>query len=514
MWKGRVIRYPRPAVRGRSRRGSVDPDGSSAQHLLPPPRPSARSRRGRRASSSRPERRWKTSAPSASDAEATRAANGPARPTARAAAADARACSLSPVRTGVCAETQIRGSAASAWAASRSITRPRTETSQLSGPRRSTATGRSGTTTIRKRVREGAVVARARRLSGARRPSAARPPRRARRGPSDERRERRAHLGRDRGRAAADVDPVDREERRLARERVAAERERRGCRSRSRASGASARTRRAAPDGSTSGSSARAAAARTPPHAQWTVRERALAGTFRISPRGAGSYSVGQLELAEELDLVLEPDAELLVRATPRLGHEGERVRRRRAAGVLDEVRVLRRDLGAADPVPLEAARLEHPPRAQLVLRVLEHAAERALVRRLRLLAARVELAHLRLDLVARAAAAAAARPAGRPGRAGAPSAGRRARARPASASRCRRRSRRARARARRRSRRRTRRRSSRRRRRSCRGSRRRTRSRRARRRARGGGRRRSPPRRRRAARLRRPRRRRAPRRA
>ena len=52
---------------------------------------------------------------------------------------------------------------------------------------------------------------------------------------------------------------------------------------------------------------------------------------------------------------MLELDAELLVHAPARLGHQRERVGRRRAAGVLDEVRVARRDQGAADPVALRA---------------------------------------------------------------------------------------------------------------------------------------------------------------
>src|SRR5215210_1264627 len=83
------------------------------------------------------------------------------------------------------------------------------------------------------------------------------------------------------------------------------------------------------------------------------------------------------LDFAEELDLVDELDAELLTRATARLAHQRERVGRSRAVGVLDEVRVARRDLGAPDPVAAEAARLEHPPGGKLVFRVLEHAAER-----------------------------------------------------------------------------------------------------------------------------------------
>ena len=113
-------------------------------------------------------------------------------------------------------------------------------------------------------------------------------------------------------------------------------------------------------------------------------------------------YSGGSSSGAEEANLVLEHDAEPLVDAPPRLGHQRDRVRRGGAAGVLDEVRVPRRDHRAADPVPLEPALLDHPPGAELRRRVLEDAAERALVRRLRRLALREQLGDLRLDLVRR----------------------------------------------------------------------------------------------------------------
>src|SRR5205085_1771919 len=71
-----------------------------------------------------------------------------------------------------------------------------------------------------------------------------------------------------------------------------------------------------------------------------------------------------------------------------------------RSVGILDEVRVPRRDLCAADSVALQAARLEHQPGRQLVVGVLEDASESPLVRRLRGLAPRLELGDLRLDLV------------------------------------------------------------------------------------------------------------------
>src|SRR5438046_9606244 len=47
----------------------------------------------------------------------------------------------------------------------------------------------------------------------------------------------------------------------------------------------------------------------------------------------------GQLERPEQLYLPFEHDAELLVRPTPSLGHQRDRVLRTGAARVLDEVR-------------------------------------------------------------------------------------------------------------------------------------------------------------------------------
>src|SRR5262249_57647712 len=108
---------------------------------------------------------------------------------------------------------------------------------------------------------------------------------------------------------------------------------------------------------------------------------------------------VGQSGPPEEDAPVLELDAVLLPGGAARLGHEGECVRRARAVGVLDEVRMPRRDLRAADAVALEPARLEHPAGAQLVLRVFEDAAVRPLVRWLRCLALRLEVRDDCLDL-------------------------------------------------------------------------------------------------------------------
>src|SRR5439155_15312911 len=104
----------------------------------------------------------------------------------------------------------------------------------------------------------------------------------------------------------------------------------------------------------------------------------------------------------EEDHLVLELDAVLLPGAAPCLGHQRDRVLGARAAGVLDEVRVSRRDLSAADPVALQAAGLEHPSCRELVLRILEDAAVGPLVGWLCRLPLSLKLGHDRLDLFGR----------------------------------------------------------------------------------------------------------------
>src|SRR5207244_6049261 len=109
-----------------------------------------------------------------------------------------------------------------------------------------------------------------------------------------------------------------------------------------------------------------------------------------------------QVQSAYEPHLALELDAELLRRAAAGLGHQRKSVGRPRLAGVLDEVRVPRRDLRAADPVTLEPARLEHPASRELVLGVLEDGPERALVGRLSRLSLRLHVADGPLDLLLR----------------------------------------------------------------------------------------------------------------
>src|SRR5581483_7276764 len=103
-------------------------------------------------------------------------------------------------------------------------------------------------------------------------------------------------------------------------------------------------TRSDRPDGSSRPSAAR-------PGPDWSgitaARARAACwgrrwATALDSPRRG--RLLRQLERPEEHDLVLEVDAELLPRSTPRLGHQRDGVGGPGAVGVLDEVRVPRRD--------------------------------------------------------------------------------------------------------------------------------------------------------------------------
>src|SRR5439155_9678329 len=164
-----------------------------------------------------------------------------------------------------------------------------------------------------------------------------------------------------------------------------------------------------------SGETARTGRAARLPNAPWPEaarrRPRALAAPVPRRVVAGGPWRPGsppvwallperrQLELAEELDLMPQLDAVLLPGAPPRLRHQRNRIRRLRSVGVLDEVRVLGRDLCPADPMTLEAAGLEHATRRELVLGILEDAAECPPVRRLRRLAPGVQVANLLLDL-------------------------------------------------------------------------------------------------------------------
>src|SRR5439155_6005347 len=131
------------------------------------------------------------------------------------------------------------------------------------------------------------------------------------------------------------------------------------------------------------------------------VRE-GCAGRFEATwPRSPPMRSLllERREVAEQLDLVAELDAVLLACAAASLLHQCDRVGGASTAGILDEVRVLWRDLCASAAVAFQSARLQHPACGQLVLGVLEDAAERAPVRGLRRLSPGVQLGHLRLDL-------------------------------------------------------------------------------------------------------------------
>ena len=132
-------------------------------------------------------------------------------------------------------------------------------------------------------------------------------------------------------------------------------------------------------------------------------RARRVGGSSPRRPFRRGTplpYSGGSSSGPEESHLVLELDAEPVVHAPTGLGHECERVGARGAAGVLDEVRVPLRDQRSADPVTLEAACLDHGAGPAALGRVLEHAAERALRRRLGRLPLREQLADLGPDLL------------------------------------------------------------------------------------------------------------------
>src|SRR4051794_20420493 len=123
--------------------------------------------------------------------------------------------------------------------------------------------------------------------------------------------------------------------------------------------------------------------------------------TTRTSPPSPTLLPHGrQLGQLEQLHLVLELHAVQLERTAAGLRHQRDRIVAPCAARVLDEVRVHRRDLRAADPLSPQAARFQHPAGGQVVIWILEDAAERSLVRRLRSFPPRLELADRCLDLV------------------------------------------------------------------------------------------------------------------
>src|SRR6202020_2514886 len=109
-----------------------------------------------------------------------------------------------------------------------------------------------------------------------------------------------------------------------------------------------------------------------------------------------------EASVAERLHLWLQLDAEALQHALAACGHHRERVGRARGAGVLDEVRVLRREARAADRQAITAGLGEQQAggaafRAR-VIRVLERRAERLDALRLCLVPALSQLCERRRD--------------------------------------------------------------------------------------------------------------------
>ena len=136
------------------------------------------------------------------------------------------------------------------------------------------------------------------------------------------------------------------------------------------------------------------------------MRERGLAGrrhptssscaaeALRGSPAGGSSRSPKNRTSCSSST----PNS--VERAPSRFRHQRERVRGAGLARVLDEVRMARGDLGAADPLALEPQASSMRPARELVLGVLEDAPEGALVRRLRGLSLRLEVGDGGLDLL------------------------------------------------------------------------------------------------------------------
>src|SRR5215216_7755339 len=109
---------------------------------------------------------------------------------------------------------------------------------------------------------------------------------------------------------------------------------------------------------------------------------RGLRARVAITPNSAlDAPFLRPADLAEHLDLRLQLDAEALLHPAASVGHHREYVGGRRPAGVLDEVRVLRGEPGAAHRQAATARRVEQlacgaalSPR---IVRVHERRAER-----------------------------------------------------------------------------------------------------------------------------------------
>ncbi len=133
------------------------------------------------------------------------------------------------------------------------------------------------------------------------------------------------------------------------------------------------------------------------------ARHRGAALTDPAAGDHARPQSARELDRAERLNLGLELDPELLLDALTPGGHQRDDVRRRGAAEVLDEVRVLGAETGAADaqaatPGGVEQLARRAALRARIV-GVLEGRAEGLDARGLRLLAPLAQVGERRLDL-------------------------------------------------------------------------------------------------------------------
>ncbi len=135
-----------------------------------------------------------------------------------------------------------------------------------------------------------------------------------------------------------------------------------------------------------------------------TQRQDFLAhvGEFAVTRSGSYSSSSGRSSGPRNWTSCSSTTPYSVVCAAACLAHQRDRVRRSRVVGVLDEVRMPGRDLRAADAVTLQSTRLQHATGGELVVRVLEDAPVRALVRRLCGLPLGLQVGDDRLDLVDR----------------------------------------------------------------------------------------------------------------
>src|SRR6185312_897490 len=112
----------------------------------------------------------------------------------------------------------------------------------------------------------------------------------------------------------------------------------------------------------------------------------------RADPAGSGGRF--EPDRPEHLHLVLELHAEALAGAPTGLLHQRDHVGRAGIADVLDEVRMHRRDAGAAGREALQAALLEDAAGGQVAARVLPHRPERPHLGRLGLAPAPLHVGH------------------------------------------------------------------------------------------------------------------------